>query len=108
MKTGWTILRLSILSLLLYISAVAHTGSTGALTGEITDQNRAVLAGVQVSVVNEATGEKRDLVSQENGTYVVPLLLPGSYRVEFSKEGFRASVISGVRVNVTETRRVDV
>jgi hypothetical protein len=108
MKTAGTIFRLGILILLLSIPALAQTASTGALTGEITDQNGAVLGGVQVSVVNEATGEKRDVVSQENGFYVVALLLPGSYRVEFSKTGFRASVISALRINVTESRRVDV
>src|SRR5213080_4696954 len=108
MKTAWIILRLSLLSLLLGFPALAQTANTGALTGEITDPNGAVVAGVQVTATNEATGEKRDMVSQDNGIYVVALLLPGSYRLEFTKRGFKAAVKSGLQINVTETKRLDV
>src|SRR3989449_2757913 len=108
MKTAWIILRLSLLSMLLSFPALAQTASTGALTGEITDPNGAVVGGAQVTAINEATGEKREMVSQENGIYVVALLLPGSYRVEFTKDGFKASVKASLQINVTETRRLDV
>src|SRR5262249_13066919 len=43
-----------------------------------------------------------------SGNYVIPLLPPGSYSVEFSKAGFKGAVKSGLRVNVTETARLDV
>src|SRR5207253_8173676 len=82
MRSAWIILRLSLLSLLLGFPALAQTASTGALTGEITDPNGAVVGGVQVTATNEATGEKRDGVSQDNGIYVAPLLLPGAYRLD--------------------------
>src|SRR5437588_6156839 len=108
MRSAWIILRLSLLSLLLSIPALAQTASTGALTGEITDPNGAVVAGAQVTVINEATGEKREVVSQENGMYVLPLLLPGSYRLEYTKRGFKSSVKAGLQINVTETKRLDV
>src|SRR5438067_5629313 len=108
MKTTWIILRLSLLSLLFSFPAPAQTASTGALTGEITDLNGAVVGGVQVTTINEATGEKRDVVSQDNGIYVVALLLPGSYRLEFTKRGFKSSVKTGLQINVTETKRLDV
>ena len=108
MRSAWIILRLSLLSLLLGFPALAQTASTGALTGEITDPNGAVVGGVQVTATNEATGEKRDVVSQDNGIYVAPLLLPGSYRLEFTKRGFKSSVKTGLQINVTETKRLDV
>ena len=38
----------------------------------------------------------------------MPLLLPGSYRVEASRSGFKQSVKSGLRVTVTETTRLDI
>ena len=103
MKSIWTILRLSAFSLLLSLPALAQTASTGALTGEITDSNGGVVPGVQVSAINEATGEKREAASQDNGIYVVALLLPGSYRVEFVKSGFKASVKTS---SVVTTRAV--
>lgn len=108
MRTAWIILRLSVLSLVFSLSALAQTASTGALTGEITDPNGAVIAGVRVVAINDATGERREVSSLDNGIYVVALLLPGSYRFEFSKSGFKAAVKSGLQINVTETKRLDI
>ena len=90
------------------VLAAAQTASTGALTGTVTDATGAVVQGVQVKVTNEATGEARSVVSQSSGIYVVPLLLPGAYRVEFSGTGFKQSVKPGLRINVTETSKLDV
>ncbi|MGH9837804.1 MAG: carboxypeptidase regulatory-like domain-containing protein, partial [Blastocatellia bacterium] len=90
------------------ILASAQTASTGALTGAVTDATGAVVPGVQVKVTSEATGEARTVVSQSNGSYTVPLLLPGSYRVEFSKTGFKLAEKKGLPINVTETARFDV
>ncbi|MGH9971181.1 MAG: TonB-dependent receptor domain-containing protein [Pyrinomonadaceae bacterium] len=108
MRTTSIIIRLSLTFLVLSLPALAQTGSTGALTGTVTDSNGAVVAGVQVTVTNEATREKREAVSQENGSYSVPQLLPGSYRVEYSAAGFKQAVKEGLRINVTETARLDV
>lgn len=96
------------LCLLAVAPALAQTANTGALTGAVTDSAGAALAGVQVKITNEATGEARTVVSQSNGSYSVPLLLPGSYRVEFSRTGFKLAEKTGLRINVTETARFDV
>src|SRR6185503_4512421 len=90
------------------ITVVAQSASTGALTGTVIDSNKAVVRDVQVKVTNEATGEERIAQTQDNGSYNVPLLLPGSYRVELSKTGFKSAAKAGLRVNVSETARLDV
>ncbi len=104
----WIIIRLILACLLLSLPVLAQTASTGALTGTVSDPNGAVVAGAQVKVTNEATGESRTVVAQENGNYTVPLLLPGSYRVEFSATGFKQSFKPALQVNVTETARLDI
>ncbi|MGH9844267.1 MAG: TonB-dependent receptor domain-containing protein [Blastocatellia bacterium] len=86
----------------------AQTASTGALSGAITDPTGAVVPGVQIKVTSEATGETRTVTSRSDGTYVVPLLSPGSYRVEAEGKGFKRGTLSGVRVEVTETATLDV
>jgi len=85
---------------------MAQTAGTGALTGTVTDPQGAVLVDVTVKVINEATGEARTATTQENGAYTVPLLPPGSYRLEFSRAGFKTVVKTGLRINVTETARL--
>src|SRR5690349_13842680 len=90
------------------VMVLAQTASTGALTGTITDNAGAVVPGAKVTAANEATGEARTVMSQQNGSYTIPLLPPGSYKVEFSKSGFKTTVKPGLEINVTETARFDV
>lgn len=86
----------------------AQTANTGALTGEVTDSTRAVVPGAQITVINEATGEKRVVSSRPDGGYSVPLLPPGKYRVEFVKTGFKMAVETGLQINVTETEKLNI
>jgi Carboxypeptidase regulatory-like domain/TonB dependent receptor len=108
MRTVRLIVGISLVSLIFGMPAFAQTAGTGAVTGTVSDPQGAVVSGVEVTVTNEATGEKRNAVSQDNGDYAVSQLLPGSYRVEFSKSGFKTAIKSGLRINVTETSRFDV
>jgi hypothetical protein len=109
-KITRSILSWSIICLLLTapLSVLAQSASTGGLTGTITDKNRAVVQQVQVKVTNEGTGEERTVDTNDSGSYSVPLLAPGSYRVEVSKTGFKSASKKGLRINVSETARLDV
>jgi hypothetical protein len=89
------------------LPVLAQTAGTGALAGTVSDPSGAVVLGAQVSVTNEATGVKRQVTTQGNGSYFVPLLLPGSYKVEVSMTGFKLATVRGIRVDVTETARLD-
>src|SRR6266850_4868625 len=86
----------------------SQTTSTGALTGVTTDASRAVIPGVEMTLTNEATREMRTAISGENGGYSLPLLAPGSYRLEAALTGFKTALRSGIRISVTETTRLDV
>ena len=89
------------------LPGLAQTASTGALTGTITDPGNAVLAGVKVIVTSEATGESRTVQTGPDGQYRVPLLPPGSYRIEVSMSGFKTATRPGLAVVVTEIIRLN-
>jgi hypothetical protein len=89
-------------------SCFSQTPTTGALTGTVKDSSGAVLPGVEVTVTNEATGVKRIVKTDGAGAYLVGLLSPGSYTVEFSGPGFKVQKQPGTLINVTETARLDV
>ena len=102
-------LSLAILYLLASLApAVAQTAGTGALAGTIADASGAVIPETKIVVTNEATGEVRQVMSQANGSFVVPLLPPGAYRIELSKTGFKTAVTTDLPINVTETARLDI
>lgn len=81
--------------------------NTGRITGTVTDGTGAVIPGVDVVVKNPQTNLSRTAVTNESGTFQVPLLPTGSYEVQASLPGFSTGVRSGVTVNVDAVVRVD-
>lgn len=88
--------------------AAAQTASTGALNGTVYDPSRGVVPGANVTVTNESTGAVRTVVAGTDGTYMAPLLPPGSYRVTVSHSGFKMAEYANIRVSVAETATLNV
>ena len=87
--------------------ALAQTADTGAIAGTVTDSAGGVVPQAEIKVVNLGTGESRSATSAQNGSYSVPLLPPGNYRVDVSKTGFKLLTFSSVSVIVTETQSLN-
>ena len=92
--------------IILLAPALALAQATGQINGAVTDASGAVLPGVTVEAISDATGATRSAVTGSDGLYTIPLMPPGSYTVKASLQGFRSSQRDGVRVAVTETARV--
>lgn len=95
-------------TIFLPLGSLAQTAGTGALNGTIMDPSGAVISGATIKVTNETTGETRSATSGQNGTYLIPLLPPGTYRVEVSNTGFKTASNPGVHIYVTETATLNV
>ncbi len=103
----WT--KLAVVLAVLCLSALAFSqgGATGAITGTAQDASGAVIAGAQVNVINEATGQVvRRLSTDSSGTVTATLLPVGTYSLELSAPGFATSKVSGIVVRITETTRL--
>jgi outer membrane receptor protein involved in Fe transport len=70
------------------------------LSGTVKDASSAAIPSAKVSVKNVATGVVRELTADSAGFYTVPNLLPGSYDVSFSAEGFGTQTASGITLTV--------
>jgi carboxypeptidase family protein len=91
-------------------SSAASSGQTirGTITGTVTDSTGAVVPGATVVLANAATGVTTSAVSNQQGTYTIPLLQPGTYDVSVDLQGFKKYVRSGVVIEVAQTTRLDV
>src|SRR3954468_23462165 len=85
----------------------AWAQSTGAIQGNITDAQGAVVPGSTITVRNVATGIERSTVSDASGDYLAPSLAPGHYRVEAGLSGFQSQVRE-VDVDVAQTSVVNI
>jgi hypothetical protein len=72
----------------------------GTILGRVVDASAQLVPGAIVSVVNEATNVTVEVISNDEGNYSVPLLLPGRYTVSVSQTGFKKVVRSGIVVQV--------
>jgi len=88
-------------------AAMYGQGTTGQITGSVTDASGAVLPGANVAAVNEGTGLRRETVTNDEGNYLLSLLPPGVYRLSIVKTGFRQAARTELALAVDQTVRVD-
>ena len=72
------------------------------LSGRIVDQSNAVVPGVALTLTNVDTNVSLSTVSTENGSFVFPPLIPGSYRVTAELAGFKRFVRDGIVLRVQD------
>src|SRR5262245_20430618 len=78
----------------------AWAQATGQISGTVRDQSGAVLPGVEVTVTQTDTGISRNAVTDETGSYVLPNVPLGPYRLEAALSGFRTYVQTGIVLQV--------
>jgi hypothetical protein len=97
------------LAAFLILSAATLAAQTfrGTILGTVTDSSGAVVSGAQVAVRQVATGLERTTQTGGDGSYSVPELPIGTYRVTISLGGFQTAITNDVVVDVAAARRVD-
>jgi len=94
--------------LVLFASVPGHTqGTTGAISGTVTDSSGAVLPGAKLTISNEDTGITRLATADSVGRYTAQSLPVGNYKVSVSQEGFQTEVRSGIVLTIGRQALVD-
>src|SRR5262245_60479971 len=83
-----------------FTSTAVFAQATAQISGTVTDQSNAVLPGAEITATQTETGVARTAVSNETGSYVLPNLPLGPYKVEVSLPGFRTFVRTGIVLQV--------
>src|SRR5579863_8105348 len=95
-----TVLFLTILLTLLWSLRTSGQLSGATLSGSVTDPSGAAIPGATVSIKNVGTGEVRDVTSNGDGLYSAPNLIPGSYEITATAQGFSKAVQKGITLTV--------
>lgn len=83
------------LALFLTASALLAQNTNSRISGTVSDNSGAVIAGAKVTVTNQETKLNWRTVTDNNGFYVVTSLPVGTYNVGVEMSGFRAALQSG-------------
>jgi hypothetical protein len=74
--------------------------TTGALSGTVTDPAGASVPGAKVEVINQATGVTTPVVTNNAGVYKASFLIPGTYTVRISAQGFASFEAKDIAVEL--------
>lgn len=77
------------------------SAAAGTVSGRITDQNGAMVAGAAVTITNEATNQSYTTTTTSEGTYQSPVLSPGNYSVRVNANGFKQLLMTNLAVGNT-------
>jgi len=90
-KTG-----LGMFCLLFAVAGWAQLQPTGSIVGVVKDPKGGVVPNVAIAITNVATGISRKSATNSSGDFLVPDILPGTYRVEAEIQGFKKLIREAV------------
>ena len=80
----------------------------GTIEGQVTDTSGAVVPKAGVRATNTETGVTISAVSNDQGNYEIPYLLPGQYRIEAELAGFKRWSRPQVELRTGDRLRIDI
>jgi hypothetical protein len=89
------------LAVMVFPNALQAQQTTGSISGTVTDQNGAVVAGATVTVTG-ASGQEYTAVTNDDGAFTIPGVPAGSptYTVTVTAANFKKHVVQNVKVDV--------
>lgn len=78
------------------------------LNGTVRDSAGRPIAGARITVALSANGLRRETTSSRSGTYDIPDLPVGAYRISGTAPGFGETVLEGLQQTVGRTQTLDI
>jgi len=111
MKSHFATAARFLLAILLCLSfgALAFAQETTArISGQVTDQNGAIVNKADVTLTNVATREERKAESDDNGYYSLALIRPGIYDLSVRVQGFKEYLSKGLELSVNDRKTINI
>jgi outer membrane receptor protein involved in Fe transport len=80
----------------------------GSIQGIVADATGAALPGVTIVIRNIATGDSREIATDDQGRYIAPVLPPGEYELRASVQGFQTVERRGITLVVGQVAVINV
>jgi len=90
------------------VPARAQNVATGVISGQVTDQQGAVIPGALLKLSDLAINSSSSTSSNEAGRYTFASVPPGNYELTVTKEGFAISKMTPLKVEVGQSLSMNV
>jgi len=94
----------------LALTATAGRGQNvyGTLAGVVTDSSGAAISDATITFTNLDNGSKRNITTDTSGDYTFVNIVPGRYKLEAEKTGFKKFVREPIVVQIESGLKVDI
>jgi hypothetical protein len=87
----------------------ANAQSTNAsLIGRVTDPSKALIVGAKIAAISGGTNTRYEVVTNSSGGFYLTDMLPGTYRIEIEKAGFKKLIKTDVALHVQDALEINV
>lgn len=87
--------------------AWAQTASSASVVGTVTDPSGGAIASARVELKNTGTGTVAQTTTNQAGEFVFVHVLPGTYEIRASMQGFRTTVVPNLVIQVLKSYTVN-
>jgi hypothetical protein len=98
----------AVLFFCLAASSLLGQAVSGRLEGTVQDASKALIASATVTATLQETGQSVQIKTNESGLYLFPHLDPGHYTLSITANGFNVSKVTGLVLQVGDSKRADV
>jgi hypothetical protein len=94
-------------SLMAVMDLAMAQSTTGTIAGSVTDSSGSPVAGEKVTATNVETNVTRGTNTSQDGSYSLPFIPIGTYRINIDVTGFKKFEQTGVVLDVNRNPKVD-
>lgn len=99
---------LALLTLAVMSTLVPAQTATATLFGTVRDQSGGILPGVNIQLLQQSTGIKRETLTDPDGSFAITLLPAGRYTLNASLPGFKREAVRDIRLEVGVKSAIDI
>jgi hypothetical protein len=89
------------------IASVSAQSPNGTISGIVFDSAQALIADAEITIVNDATNVQYSAKTNAEGMYLVTNLVPGPYRIQVAKIGFKTIIKPDIFLHVQDALAIN-
>ena len=107
MKAARVFLALVVMAVCCGGAGLLAQGTTGSITGTVTDASGAAVPGATVTVTQTETNAVHTITTSDSGLYTVTQLPPGKYTVAVNKSGFTRQEQTSITLTIDQIAQIN-
>jgi Carboxypeptidase regulatory-like domain/TonB-dependent Receptor Plug Domain len=80
--------------------------SSATVTGVVQDSSKAGITDANLKLINTQTGTENDSHTDQEGGFLLPGVIPGTYTLQIERDGFATTQVNGISLNAGTTKNL--